>query len=312
MTRIENPTKLILDCDPGHDDAIAIALAAHFGELLGITTVSGNAPLAQTTRNALVVTAAFGIDVPVVAGADRPLLNEPQHAPGIHGDSGLDGPELPEEVRAADGHDAVEFIVETVRANEGCWLVPVGPMTNIALALAAAPDLVDRIAGVSFMGGAAGPGNRTPSAEFNIWHDPHAARIVVDRSPRSIMCGLDVTHQVLVTPAFVDRLRVSGAPAAAFATAMFDFYLGQYSEVFGEPVGPMHDPCAVAAICIPGSIQTESRFVTVETAGEFSAGRTIVDDRDEGRRDQEPNVEVARTAASELILEAVFEALTAG
>ena len=312
MTDASAKPKLILDCDPGHDDAVAMVLANHFGDLLGITTVSGNAPLAQTTRNALVVSEVFGIDVPIVSGADRPLIAEPKHAPGTHGDSGLDGPDMPEEVRPPDGDNAVEFIVETVRSNEGCWLVPVGPMTNVALALAVAPDLADRIAGVSFMGGAAGPGNRTPSAEFNIWHDPHAARMVIDRSPRNLMCGIDVTHQVLVTPDFVDRLREADGPGAAFAVAMFDFYLGTYAQVFGEPSGPMHDPCAVAAICLPGAITTELRHVVVETAGEFTAGRTVVDDRDVGRRVEPPNVEVGRSADAALILESVFEALSAG
>lgn len=304
--------QLILDCDPGHDDAVAIVLAHHAGDLLGITTVSGNAPLTQTTRNALVVADVFGIDVPVVAGADRPLLAEPKYAPGTHGESGLDGPTLPTDVRPVDGDNAVEFIIETVRANEGCWLVPVGPMTNVALALAAGPDLTDRIAGVSFMGGAAGPGNRTPSAEFNVWHDPHAAQIVIERSPRTIMCGLDVTHQVLVTPDFVDRLRQVDNDGAAFAVAMFDFYLGTYASVFDEPMGPMHDPCAVAAICLPGAIVTEPRHVAVETTGELTAGRTVVDDRDVGRRVDPPNVEVGRSADSVAILDAVFAALTAG
>ena len=307
----ENP-KLILDCDPGHDDAVAIVLAHHVGELLGITTVSGNAALEQTTRNALIVTDVYGLDVPVVSGADRPLIVEPRHAPGIHGESGLDGPVLPDQVRPADGDNAVEFIVDTVRANEGCWLVPVGPMTNIALALAAAPDLSRRIAGVSFMGGAAGPGNRTPSAEFNIWHDPHAARMVVERSPRTIMCGIDVTHQVLVTPEFVDRLRQVDDLGAGFAVAMFDFYLDNYAAVFETRQGPMHDPCAVAAICLPGSISTELRHVAVETSGEFTAGRTVVDDRDAGRRNLPTNVEVGRVADAAVILEAVFEALSSG
>lgn len=303
---------MILDCDPGHDDAVAIVVAHHFGDLLGITTVGGNAPLASTTRNALVVTDVFGIDVPVVSGADRPLIVEPRHAPGTHGSSGLDGPTMPTEVRPADGHNAVEFIVETVRANEGCWLVPVGPMTNIAVALAAAPDLSGLIAGVSFMGGAVGPGNRSPSAEFNIWHDPHAARIVIDRSPRTIMCGLDVTHQVKVTPAFVDRLRALDRAGPRFAVAMFDFYLASYARVFGEPAGPMHDPCAVAAICLPGAVATEHRHVAIETSGEFTAGRTVVDDRDAGRRTIPPNVEVGRSADATVILEAVFTALSGG
>jgi inosine-uridine nucleoside N-ribohydrolase len=303
--------KLILDCDPGHDDAVAMVLADRLGDLLGITTVSGNASLEDTTRNALAVATVFGIDVPVVSGADRPLIGTSHHAPGTHGASGLDGPELPEQTRPVSGDNAVEFIIETVRSNEGCWLVPVGPMTNVALALATAPDLTNRIAGVSFMGGAAGPGNRTPSAEFNIWHDPHAARIVIDRSPRTIMCGIDVTHQVLVTPEFVDRLRAAEGQGPAFAVAMFDFYLAAYKDVFGQPMGPLHDPCAVAAICLPGAITTDARHVSVEISGELTAGRTVVDDRDAGRRVTAPNVAVGRSADADAILEAVFQALTA-
>ncbi|MGD9999970.1 MAG: nucleoside hydrolase, partial [Ilumatobacteraceae bacterium] len=197
---------IVLDCDPGHDDAIAIIVAARHTDLLGITTVAGNAPLERTTRNALIVRELLGIDVPVHSGAARPLVAEPKHAEYVHGASGMDGAELPEPTRPVDGTDAVEFIVETCRANEGTWLVPVGPLTNIALALRVAPDLARRIAGISLMGGGT-VGNRTPVAEFNIWADPEAAAAVFGYGGPLVMSGLDLTFQFQATPARIAAVR---------------------------------------------------------------------------------------------------------
>ena len=169
---------IILDCDPGHDDAIAMVVAARHTNLLGITTVAGNAPLESTTHNAIVVRDLLGIDVPVHSGASRPLIAPPRHAGYVHGESGLDGADLPPPSGPPASRDAVGFIIDTVRSNDGVWLVPTGPMTNIALALRSAPDIASRIAGISFMGGGLF-GNRTPTAEFNIWADPEAAAIVI-------------------------------------------------------------------------------------------------------------------------------------
>ena len=169
--------RILVDCDPGHDDAVALVVAARFGDLVGVTTVAGNAPLTHTTRNARIVLDLIGSDVPLHSGAQRPLVAPARHAQNVHGESGLDGADLPEPSRPADSADAIGFIIDTCRATEGLWLVPVGPLTNIALALRSAPDLADRIAGISLMGGGTF-GNRTSAAEFNIWADPDAAAIV--------------------------------------------------------------------------------------------------------------------------------------
>ena len=201
------PPPVIVDCDPGHDDAIALVVAARHTDLLGVTTVAGNAPIERTTHNALVVLDLLGHDAPVHRGASRPLLAPPRHAGYVHGESGLDGAELPEPSRAEEGDDAVAFIVETARAHEGVWLVPTGPLTNIAMALRRAPDLVDRIAGISLMGGSATVGNRTAVAEFNIWADPEAAAAVFDYGGPLVQAGLHLTHQLQTTPEQIERLR---------------------------------------------------------------------------------------------------------
>ena len=198
--------RVILDCDPGHDDAMAIVVAARHTDLLGITTVAGNAPIESTTHNALVMRELMGIDVPVHRGAARPLVAPPRHASYVHGESGLDGADLPTPTRGIDGDDAVGFIVETVRANEGAWLVPVGPFTNIAMALRRAPDLAGRIAGISVMGGGLF-GNSTASAEFNIWADPEAAAMVFDYGGPLIMSGLHLTHRFQATPERIAAVR---------------------------------------------------------------------------------------------------------
>ncbi|MEI8393046.1 MAG: nucleoside hydrolase, partial [Actinomycetes bacterium] len=169
----ETIPSIILDCDPGHDDALAIVVAARHTNLLGITTVSGNAPIESTTYNALVMKDLLGLDVPVHKGAMCPLVAEPQYATYVHGESGLDGADLPAPTSTIDSENAVEYIIDTCRATEGIWLVPTGPLTNIAMALRLAPDVGHRIAGISLMGGGTF-GNRTTSAEFNIWVDPEA------------------------------------------------------------------------------------------------------------------------------------------
>ncbi len=167
--------RLIVDCDPGQDDAVALVVAAAYGDLVGITTVGGNAPLADVTRNALLTCQLFGLDVPVYAGESRPLKAEPLHAPEIHGTSGFDGPALPELAREAEDVHAVDYLIETIRSEEGLWLVPIGPATNVATALRRAPDLAGRLSGVSYMGGSAGGGNRTAAAEFKRHSGPRGA-----------------------------------------------------------------------------------------------------------------------------------------
>jgi inosine-uridine nucleoside N-ribohydrolase len=300
--------KIILDCDPGHDDAVAILVAHRHCDVLGITTVSGNAPLEFTTDNALLMCELAGLDTPVHAGADRPLLVPAAHAPRAHGATGLDGPPRPEVRRAASSNDAVGFIIETVRADDGVWLVPVGPLTNIALAIRQAPDIVERVAGISLMGGAVGPGNVTPTAEFNIWADPHAAQIVFAAGvPLVRMAGLNLTHQLCVGPSETASLRAQGGIVPEFVADLFDFYLAGYRERAGLDAAPMHDPCAVLAITHPELFTFGARHVDVETAGELTRGMTVADERPGA--DVVPNCEVAYSidaaAALELTVGAV-------
>ena len=303
--------RIILDCDPGHDDAVALLLAAHTCDLLGVTTVSGNAPLHLTTHNALISAQIYGLDVPVYAGADRPLVAEAQHAAFIHGETGLGGPELPDLTRQAAGEDAVRFIIDTVRAQENVWLVAVGPLTNIALALRAAPDLAGKLGGVSIMGGSAGFGNVTPVAEFNIWADPEAADIVYRSGAPLIMCGLNVTHQWLIDEETVHRIREVGGDAATFVADMLTYYSQAYGKKFsGRAEGPLHDPCAVLALSHPELLEFGVRHVAVECAGAHTRGMTVVDER--GVKESEGgNVKVAYKIDAEGASKLLFEALSA-
>lgn len=272
---------IILDCDPGHDDVVAILVAARRAELLGITTVAGNAPLEATTRNALVTCQLFGIDVPVVAGHDRPLVAPPRFAPHIHGSSGLDGPVLPPLTRAAAPGHAVEFLLEQTRARPGAWIVATGPLTNVAAALRRDPGLVDRVSGIALMGGGIAFGNRTAAAEFNIWADPEAADIVVRAgAPRLVLVPLDVTHQVLVGDDHAAALRAVGSPQATFLADVFAHFTRAYREVtFAEAMGPLHDPCAVLAVTDPALFDLHDLHVAVELRGEHTRGMTLADRR---------------------------------
>ena len=272
--------RIILDCDPGHDDAVALLVAAAHTDLVGITTVGGNAPLAKTTRNAIIVRDLLGIDVPVHAGADRPLVATPHNAPDVHGESGMDGADLPEPSGPPASDDAVGFIIDTCRATEGLWLVPTGPLTNIALALRAAPDLAGRIAGISLMGGGSF-GNRSATAEFNIWGDPEAAAIVFRYGGPLVMAGLDVTHQFQATPERIAEVRAVGGRLATILADLFTFfsgtYVGRHHHMRGAAV---HDPIAVMALTHRDLFTIERLHVDVETHGELTRGMTVIDRRD--------------------------------
>jgi inosine-uridine nucleoside N-ribohydrolase len=272
---------VLVDCDPGHDDAIAIVTAARYADLVGITTVAGNAPLDRTTHNALVMRDLLGLDVPVHSGSARPLVAEPKFAAFVHGESGLDGADLPPPTTPLDGTDAVRFIVDTCRQRDHIWLVPVGPLTNIALALRTAPDLADRIAGISLMGGGTF-GNRTSAAEFNIWADPEAAAIVFGSGVRLTMAGLDVTHQFQATPDRIARIRALPGRLAELLAGLMDFFAGTYLGRHdpGSIQGPaVHDPLAVLAVTHPGLFERAARHVVVETTGDHTRGMTVIDHR---------------------------------
>lgn len=300
--------KIILDCDPGHDDAVAILLAARQCDVLAITTVSGNAPLELTTANALLMCQLAGLDIPLHAGADRPLLVPAAHAPRAHGATGLDGPPRPDVHLTAASNDAVACIISTVRTHDGVWLVPVGPLTNIALAIRQAPDIVERVAGISLMGGAVGPGNVTPTAEFNIWADPHAAQIVFRSGARVMrMAGLHLTHQLCVGPEVIAALRADGGTVPTFMAELFDFYLAGYRERAGLEAAPMHDPCAVLAVSRPELFTFGNRHVDVETEGGLTRGMTAVDERP--GTEAVPNCEVAYSIDAVTALELIVDAV---
>ncbi len=271
---------IILDCDPGHDDAIAIIVAARHTNVLGLTTVAGNAPLSATTRTAIIVRDLLGLDAPVHSGAERPLIREPKHADYVHGKSGMDGADLPEPSGPPASTDAVGFIIDTCRANEGAWLVPTGPMTNIGLALRAAPDLKDRIAGISLMGGGTF-GNRTAAAEFNIWCDPEAADIVFSYGGPLIMSGLDLTHQVQALPPRIEMVRALPGQLAHVLAGLLDFFSHTYtSRHHGIGGAAVHDPLAVMALTHPHLFTVKNAQVEVEPAGVRTLGMTIIDQRD--------------------------------
>ena len=300
--------RIILDCDPGHDDAIAIIVAARHTELVGITTVAGNAPLTSTTRNALIMRDLLGLDSPVHSGAERPLVAPPRHADYVHGESGLDGADLPEPVRGIDSIDAVGWIIETCRASEGIWLVPTGPLTNIALALRAAPDLAGRIGGISLMGGGTF-GNSTAAAEFNIWADPEAAAAVFSYGGPLALSTLDLTHQFQATPDRIDRVRaVPGRLAGVIADLLVFFsrmYVDRHDNMHGAAV---HDPLAVMALTHPELFERKDVHVVVETSGEYTRGMTLVDRRGLLER-KPPNSTMLTTVDADAGFDVIIDAI---
>ncbi len=302
--------RILLDCDPGHDDVIAIVVAAAHTELLAITTVAGNAPLDRTTHNACVFRDALQLDVEVHSGAERPLVAEPKFAGFVHGESGLDGADLPEPTRDVDSTDAIEAIVRVARSNPGLHLVPTGPLTNIALALRAAPDLPDHVAGISLMGGGTF-GNRTPTAEFNIWADPEAAAIVYESGIPITMAGLDVTHQFLVDHARIGHVDALDTPFTTMIADLFRFFVGNYISRHDNIRGAaLHDPLAVMALSHPDLFESTMRHVAVETRGEHTAGTTVIDRRDISDRG-EPNARVLERVDSDAAWQVVLDALAA-
>ena len=286
---------VLVDCDPGQDDAIALllVLASRELELLGVTTVAGNQTLPKVTANAIRVLELAGRgDMPVAAGADRPLAHELVTAADAHGETGLDGPELPPaRGRPLDRH-AVDFLAERILAAETpVTLVALGPLTNVALLLGERPDAARRLGRIVLMGGAIGEGNMTASAEFNVWVDPEAAARVFERGLDVTMVGLDVTNRAVLTPEHADGLRPQG-PIGAAVAAMLDFYGTFYRRAYDHGGCPVHDAVAVAHVVRPGLLRTERRRVEVDTSSGICRGRTVADMR---RRTvlPEPNATVA-------------------
>ncbi len=273
---------IIIDCDPGQDDAVALLLAlASPDELavLGITTVAGNVPLALTQMNARKICELAGRkDVLVYAGCSRPILRPLVTAEYVHGSTGLDGADLPEpEMNLAEGH-AIDFIIDTVmRHSEPVTLCPTGPLTNIAMAVIKEPAIIPKVAEVVLMGGAIREGNTTPAAEFNIYVDPHAARVVFEAGWKITMLGLDVTHQALTTEARLQKLQSIGTPVTDATAGLLDFYQRYDLERYHMPGAPLHDPCVIAFLLQPELFSGRDAHVRVETESEIAMGRTDVD-----------------------------------
>jgi inosine-uridine nucleoside N-ribohydrolase len=303
-------TPILLDCDPGHDDAMAmlLALASPELELLGVTTVAGNQTLAKTTANAFRVLELVGrADIPVAAGADRPLERDAYVARDVHGESGLDGPDLPEPQGAVVEEDAVNFLAgRIVSADRPVTLVLTGPLTNAAVLMERCPEAAGRIDRIVLMGGAIGEGNVTPAAEFNIWADPEAAARVFSSGLDVTMIGLDVTHKALLLPEHADRLRASGR-TGAFVADLFAFYHRFHAETYNFPGSPVHDAVAVAFVAQPELVTTLRRNVVVETDSELCRGRTVVDLWRRTGRD--PNCAVGVDIDSEAFLALLVERL---
>jgi len=274
-------TPVIIDCDPGHDDAVALLLAVGSPalDLRLVTVVAGNQTLENTLHNALAVLSIAGAHhVPVAAGMDRPLVRPRIVAGHIHGQTGLDGPALPAPaIRPSDRH-AVDLLVDTLlHAEVPITLIPTGPLTNIAMALRLAPAIALHIERVVLMGGAMDLGNVTPAAEFNIHADPEAAHIVFTSGIPITMVGLDVTLQTLATPERRARIDALGTPIAALVGGWLDFYGDRYKQVYDFPGAPLHDPCAVAQVIQPGIVRTQSMHVEIDLSHGPSYGRTLCD-----------------------------------
>ena len=301
-------TPILIDCDPGHDDAMAIllALASPELEVLGLTTVHGNTTLDNATVNALKILELAGrTDVEVAAGADRPLVRELKMAAHVHGESGMDGPDLPAPTHAPVAAHAVEFLAERLRAAQTpITVVPTGPLTNIALLLAQHPDVAEKIERIVLMGGAIAEGNVTPAAEFNIWVDPEAAARVFASGVDTTMVGLDVTHRALMTPADADTLAAAGRVGTVVAE-LFEFYNRFHARVYELPGSPIHDALAVAHVMRDDLLETKRCNVAVDCASELCRGRTVVDLWHVSGR--EANAHVATEVAGRVFVDLLVE-----
>jgi inosine-uridine nucleoside N-ribohydrolase len=282
------PRPVLLDCDPGHDDAVAILLAAgrpDAVDLRAVTTVAGNAELRKVTLNARRVLTLAGVtDVPVAAGAAGPRRGDLITALEVHGESGLDGAELPEPAMALDPRDAVELMADRGPAT----VVATGPLTNVAALLERSPQTVQEIV---WMGGSTGRGNTRPYAEFNALVDPEAAEIVFASGLPLTMVGLNLTHQAQATPEVIDRLRAVGNPAARATIGWLSFFADTYRTVYGFAGPPVHDACALALLIDPSLVRSVDAFVAIETEGRWTRGATVVDLH--GRLGRPPNARIA-------------------
>lgn len=275
------PIPLIIDCDPGQDDAIALMLAmASPGELdlLGISAVAGNVPLVLTEANARAIRDVAGrSEVPVYAGCPRPMIKPLETAEYVHGKSGIDVSNLPQPSRPVEESHAVDWLIDILRHAEApITVATLGPLTNIAMAIIMSPEIIDNISELVLMGGALSLGNITAAAEFNIYSDPHAAHVVFKAGLKLTMIGLDVTHQARATPERLEAIRAIGNSAANSVAGMLDFYGAQYFETFGEGA-PLHDPCVIAYILQPDLFTGHDMRVDIEMDSPLTIGSTVCD-----------------------------------
>ncbi len=287
-------TRIIIDCDPGHDDMMAIMLASASDQidLLGVTTVAGNQTGDKTFENALRILTLINEDLPVARGADKPLLRELVTAPQFHGQSGLDGAELPEPNIKALDIDAVDFIISILEKSLGkIVLVPTGPLTNIAMLLLKKPEIKNKIERIVLMGGGMHDSNVTPAAEFNIYVDPEAAKIVFESGIPITMVGLDVTNKALMSFDEIEGIIADNGLISSKVGPLLKFFANANKKIFGLNGAPIHDALAVAVVIDPTVIQTKFLNVAVDTTSDLSRGATLVDIY--GATDRKPNVDVA-------------------
>ncbi|GAB3690199.1 pyrimidine-specific ribonucleoside hydrolase RihA [Spirosoma flavus] len=303
---------VIIDCDPGHDDAVMLMLAVGSGlfDIKAITTSAGNQTQAKTLKNALKLVTLLQVDIPVYKGCEKPLFRELIIADYVHGEMGMDGPTLPEPTLRPESLSAVEAIAQILtESSEKITIVPTGPLTNIATFLLAYPHLKDKIEQISLMGGGAFRGNMTPTAEFNIYVDPEAAAVVFNSGVSITMCGLDVTHQALVFQEDIERFRGIGNQSGNVVAELMDFFSIFYRRERPELEGgaALHDPCAIAYLINPSIFSAKPCYVDVEVNGKLTTGTTVVDFFDVLK--QKPNVnfvyEIDRVRYINLIYDAV-------
>lgn len=273
---------IILDCDPGHDDAIALILACASPSLAikAVTTSAGNQTPEKTLNNALRILTLLGrSDIPVAGGALKPLMRELIIADNVHGETGLDGPTLPEPSFAPQTEHAVELMANILRQSEQpVTLVPTGPLTNIALLLATHRELIPKIQEIVLMGGGAETGNWSPAAEFNIYVDPEAAKVVFQSGIPITMCGLDVTHRAQIMDEDIERIRKIDNPIAGVVAELLDFFMIYHRDPkWGLEGAPLHDPCTIAWLLAPELFKAQTCWVGIETQGEYTQGMTVVD-----------------------------------
>ncbi|WP_020605974.1 pyrimidine-specific ribonucleoside hydrolase RihA [Spirosoma spitsbergense] len=303
---------ILIDCDPGHDDAVMLMLAigCNLFDIKAITTSAGNQTQAKTLKNALKILQLLETDIPVYKGCDKPLFRNLIIADYVHGEMGLDGPSLPEPTHQPESQSAVEAIARILMDSpEKITIVPTGPLTNIATFLLAYPHLKPKIERISLMGGGAFRGNMTPTAEFNIYVDPEAAAVVFSSGVPITMCGLDVTHKALVFQEDINRFRAIGNKTGQVVAELMDFFSIFYRRERPELNGgaALHDPCAIAWLIDPTMFTSKPCYVAVETTGTLTTGTTVVDFFDILK--QPPNTEVVYDIDRERYMNLIYEAV---